>query len=124
MEKLCDPDGLAANEFFGHRCSVVAASQPNDFWRRASLNCYPVEVRIRSFNGEPVVLRELPDQLVWRFKQIEIDYMSGASEQILNSHRKPPGEVFVKKELHNATRLPIFAAKSKTARKSSGWSSG
>ena len=87
-------------------------------------NCHEVVIRIRRNDCEAVVPGEFPDQMVRRLENVELDYMSRASENIGNSRRKPPGEVLVKEERQRATRRPILTAKSKTARKSAGSSSG
>jgi len=70
------------------------------------------KIRVRGHDRKIVRSRELPDLAIRSLRQIKFHNMPGTRVQFRQSRDQFARKVLVKKELHKATRLPMWAAKS------------
>jgi hypothetical protein len=83
-----------------------------------------LEIEIRGNDRKAVGLSEFPNGRVWCLQEARRAYVDRPRKKIVYPSWQAAREILVKQELHRAIRRPIRAAKSKTAGKSSGSSSG
>src|SRR5664279_5866588 len=100
------------------------APEPHDLGRWPNCCGEFVEVGVGAHDDEVPCLGKLPYLAIRTFEQVDLCNMSRLRVQLSEPDDEVAREVLVKQQFHRATRLPILAANSYTARKSSASSSG
>src|SRR5687768_9517184 len=100
------------------------APQPNYFRRRSKRGGEFVEVGIGGHDDERIAMSEVPDLTIRTCQEIKLDEVRRPGIQLSEAADKLTRKILVQQQLHRATRRPIRAANSYTARKSSVSSSG
>src|SRR5207253_11090191 len=107
-----DSDGLTSEYPLRVRRRVAPASKPYDFGRRTERGCQFIEIGIGAYDDELCLLSKSPDVAVRLVQQVEISQVRAARVQCCKPYNEFAGEIFVKQELHRATRRPMRAANS------------
>jgi hypothetical protein len=115
--------GSAANSL-GIPRRVRPTQEPYDL-RRRSYSCGEfVEIRVGADDDEVICPGEFPDLAIWACEQAELPTMGRPRVQLSEADDEFAREILVQQQLHKSTRLPMRAANSYTAGKSSGSGSG
>ena len=122
--KFSDPDGLAPQYPFRVPRRVLPAPEPHYLGGRAYCCGQLVEVGVGAHDDEVRCLGKLLYLAIRTFEQVGLCNMSRLRLELSEPDDEFAREVLVKQQFHRATRLPILAANSYTARKSSASSSG
>jgi len=90
----------------------VSSAGAISLWRRTQCSGKFVKIRVGGYDNETALLRKIPDFAIRTFQQIELRNMSRTGIQFGQSCDELTRKILVEKQLHRATRLPMWAAKS------------
>ena len=93
---------MAAEKFFNENTRLVAATEPDDFWRRAKERGHVGKISILSDKDKTIRLGELPYGGVIRLIQTQTPDLIRAGKKIRELAGQFEAQVLVEQELHAA----------------------
>jgi hypothetical protein len=103
--------GMLLQQLLNHGSRLIAATEPNDFWRTAQEHSQVRKVDVMANDRKTIVFGVLPNNAVVGLVQLALTHLLGTGKNIREKMTKLVTQILIEEQFHLAGDAPLAVSR-------------